>query len=347
MHILVVLSILHAFVDASCAAMVINYYRSNTVVIENLAPLIILYDTIAFGMQPIIGFFADSTKKPILIAGSGILLLVLGMTLGDYFPVFAICLMGLGNAVFHIGGGIVSLTYKYNKAYYPGLFVAPGAIGLFCGTWLGKNEYYSPIVFVLVLLIISSLLIKREIIYDAAPAGLKTFQIQTRLTSMAILFFLISITIRSLIGSGIAISWKSDINLMFALVIGIASGKFAGGWLGDKFGWMITAVLSLTLSAILLSFDTNQPIWIIGGLFMFNITMPIAMVAIAGLMPGREGLAFGLNCLALLIGTSLKLYDNSFSISGISVPCVILISAVSMLIGLHLYNRILEKNNSG
>ncbi|MBV7276085.1 hypothetical protein I6U48_24655 [Clostridium sp. PL3] len=43
---------------------------------------------------------------------------------------FALIISGLGNAFFHVGGGVIILNLRPGKASLPGIYVAPGAMGL-------------------------------------------------------------------------------------------------------------------------------------------------------------------------------------------------------------------------
>ena len=45
---------------------------------------------------------------------------------------------GMKNACFHMGGGIAVLNGSEGRASALGLFVAPGALGIFLGSMLGK-----------------------------------------------------------------------------------------------------------------------------------------------------------------------------------------------------------------
>jgi hypothetical protein len=123
-------TILHPLVDA-CSVSVL-------VVGGMTWERVIAYNAIAFALQLPIGiltdhFVAESTdskqKIPFLLISAGILLTVIGCFTN---PV----ILGLGNALFHTGGGIVSIQeddHAGMKGAGLGVFVAPGAIGLFLG----------------------------------------------------------------------------------------------------------------------------------------------------------------------------------------------------------------------
>jgi FSR family fosmidomycin resistance protein-like MFS transporter len=94
----------------------------------------------------------------------------------------------------------------------------------------------------------------------------------------------------------------------------------------------------LLLSAPLLAFGVSNPVLAIIGIFLFNLTMPVTLTAIANMLPGRAGFAFGLTALALVTGA----LPASTEIKGIMtnhwiVLVTILVSALILYTGLKLY----------
>ena len=64
----------------------------------------------------------------------------------------------MGNALFHVGGGSISLNLTPKKAFAPGIYVAPGAFGILLGTLLGKGGQFIAWPFILGLIILSILM---------------------------------------------------------------------------------------------------------------------------------------------------------------------------------------------
>ncbi|MDR2189967.1 MAG: hypothetical protein LBP53_01965 [Candidatus Peribacteria bacterium] len=62
-----------------------------------------------------------------------------------FSPLFAVIITGLGNALFHVGGGSIALQLGHKKATLPGIFVSTGAMGIFLGTFLPVNVPFSPL----------------------------------------------------------------------------------------------------------------------------------------------------------------------------------------------------------
>lgn len=292
---LIVFSISHALVDASCALLILGSKELK----ENILNYIILYNVCAFGLQAFFGMMIDKYNQPKFFSILGILLLISAFVFVKH-PLTMVLLAGIGNASFHIGGGYVALNINQDKALYPAIFVAPGGIGLATGIYLSKLNFYY--LYLLFPILLSAMFL--IIILTKLPTIAKIMKPEKteKLIWMIILLILISITVRALIGSSIKFPWKSDLYLFVLLTLAIASGKVLGGILADKFGWMKPGLLGLLLSIPLLSFGYTNPVIGLVGICIFNFSMPITLIAISKSLPGRAGLSFGLTTMALLIG---------------------------------------------
>jgi FSR family fosmidomycin resistance protein-like MFS transporter len=132
----------------------------------------------------------------------------------------------------------------------------------------------------------------------------------------------------------IVLPWKSHIALAIVLVVSVFAGKAIGGVLADRFGWTRVAVGSLLVSTPLLVLGPKVAAVAILGMFLFNFTMPVTLVALSNLLPGRPGLSFGLTCMALLAGAlpvvkGYTVFSGQFVILAASV-----IAIVAVYIGL-------------
>jgi MFS transporter, FSR family, fosmidomycin resistance protein len=240
-------------------------------------------------------------QPPRAFAFSGGILTVTAALIFRNYPTLAIVLAGSGNAFFHVGAGTISLALTPGKATAPGLFVAPGAIGVLAGMTTGKAGLFRPVVAVAllgILLLISRavppVLVERD--RNRVPAT------QGNGYSIMLGALLLAVAVRSLVGLSVIFPWKADPVLAATLVAAIVAGKGVGGVLADRFGWLRVACASLLGSLPLVAFGSGIPFLAIVGIFLFNFTMPITLAAVSNLLPGRQGFAFGLTCLALLIG---------------------------------------------
>jgi FSR family fosmidomycin resistance protein-like MFS transporter len=288
----------HALVDGACAATIFAMGASGQIESQDLFLLIVLYSTVAFSTQPLFGLLVDKYRVPALAAAAGILL-VAASTLLVQIPFLAASIASIGNALFHVGGGVTSLNLIPGKAALPGIYVAPGALGLLIGTLIGKGGHFVAWPFI-VLLVGSAVLILRiptpeTDAHHRLPGNLRWFE-------TIILLLLVSIGIRGVVGLSLIMPWKSDPVLLVVLTCGVALGKALGGILGDRYGWTKVALTGLIVSAPLLAFFSRVPFIAIIGAFFFNLTMPITLTCLAEMLPGKNGFAFGLTTLALIIG---------------------------------------------
>jgi FSR family fosmidomycin resistance protein-like MFS transporter len=293
-------TIAHAIIDT----LTISVLFRNIILqpnILNTVNYILLYNVIAFGSQIFIGMISDVVKKPRLITMIGYLLATLSLICIQFDPNLSIIMAGLGNAFFHIGGGTISLNITPKHATAPGIFVAAGALGPTLGFILGNNHNI-PLWPQLIPLLIVAITTR----ITAIPQGI--YQSTNKSSNFGLVIFTLSllfatVVIRSLIGSTVIFVWKSNIYLLLILTCAIIAGKAVSGYIADRFGWIKISIIALGIAAPLLAFAPNIPLYAIIGIFLFQMTMPITLTAIANLIPGKPGFAFGLPCLAILLGT--------------------------------------------
>ncbi|HXF64915.1 MAG TPA: hypothetical protein VNK95_25030, partial [Caldilineaceae bacterium] len=95
--------------------------------------LVLLYNVLAFGAQPVAGLLADRWQRPRLAAIAGLCCNGAALLLAPWEARLAVLLAGLGSALFHVGGGGLALCVTPGRASGPGLFAAPGVLGLALG----------------------------------------------------------------------------------------------------------------------------------------------------------------------------------------------------------------------
>ncbi|MCX6812316.1 MAG: hypothetical protein NTW79_01685 [Candidatus Berkelbacteria bacterium] len=327
----------HAVVDGICAAVIFSILKNQLVGTTEFISLVILYNALAFGLQAIFGLVADYLKSPRAVAFLGCILTGISAMIFLSFPIVAIIFTGLGNALFHIGGGSISLNLTPKKASAPGIYVAPGALGLLAGTLLGKNGQFIVWPFILVLAVLCLLMFvikKPEMNYEREVVRENKFNY----FEFILLLVFLSVAIRSLVGMVLVFPWKTNIDLLIILTSAVVLGKGLGGILADKFGWVRVAVGALVLSIPFLVFGANIPYLAIIGMFLFNITMPITLVAISNILPGRPGFAFGLTCLALILGALLAFSGLKLLLGGqLVIFIIITVSSLALYYALRTY----------
>lgn len=326
----------HGLVDAACGAVIFAIPHDRSLDAAGFVLLVVLYDVLAFAMQPMAGFAADRLRSPSKAAAAGCLLTAFAAMLIKW-PAAAICLAGVGNALFHVGGGIICLNLKSDSAGLAGAYVAPGAMGLFIGILLGKGGHFTSWIFVLMLITASMLILTTkypEIEYSTGK-GSKPEHFGIILTLL-----LASIAIRALVGLSLDFPWKSDVSLLAGFTVCVVLGKALGGVLADRLGWVRTSVTGLIISAPLLAFGAGNPYTAMVGIFMFNLTMPVTLGAVSKMFPGFTGFAFGLTALALIVG-SLPAFTRLKPVLGgeYIIFSIIMASGFMLFLGLKLYLR--------
>jgi MFS transporter, FSR family, fosmidomycin resistance protein len=331
---LLVYGLTHALVDASCIAALFSFLGKTSN--DLFFVLVLTYNILAFGLQVLIGLEVDKRRSPRNAALVGCILTAGALLSLGYSPILTVVLAGVGNAFFHIGGGSISLNLTPKKATAPGIYVAPGALGVTIGLLAGTGGLIAWL-FILLLAVSCVAIIATKppmMYYDQHPANseIKYFE-------LALLLLFLCISIRSLIGLAMVFPWKTDHTLLMLLTLSVVAGKAFGGILADRLGWLRFTVASLVISAPLLAFGAGIPYAAIIGIFLFQMTMPVTLVAISNMFPGRPGFSFGLTCLALIIGalptfTELK---NLFG-SEVLILSTILFSAGCLYAGLRLYS---------
>jgi FSR family fosmidomycin resistance protein-like MFS transporter len=146
---------------------------------------------------------------------------------------------------------------------------------------------------------------------------------------------LLSIMVRSFLGFLVSFSWEIQPTALIVMTLVIILGKAMGGILADRWGWIRVGVGSMLAAIPFLMYGSSHPLAAIPGLFLLNIAMPITLVATVRTLPDFPGFAFGLTCLAILLGampTLLGCAIHEFWIVGL----VLLLAAVGLFRGLQL-----------
>lgn len=309
---LVVCAITHAAVDAGCGYLLWHAVGGDELGPERAWGLFVTYSALAFAVQPVIGALVDgraarraATLWQAVVLGTSMVLVALCLP-ADWLAM-AVLLAGLGNATFHVGGGVLALRMAPGRATHPGLFVAPGAAGLAAGIAAGRAGLPAGVIMVMLLLSVGASLWAgqpRSNSHPGQPARLPDQPASGVGGLTAVLLVLLAVVAaRAYVGSGVALPWRTSGGWVVALPLAVVVGKAAGGVLADRWGWRPVACGALLTSLPLLAVGTEHAVAGVIGILLFNMTMPVTVTAAALLLPGDEGLAFGLTCLALFVGS--------------------------------------------
>lgn len=282
----------HFWVDFSCALLMFSQISGT----GEWALCALLYNFCAFALQMPIGLLADRLGRQGRLAALGCGLVSAGWAISPV-PVAAAVTAGLGNACFHVGGGVAILRDGGDRAAPLGIFVSPGAFGIYLGTLLGRRDGFPGWAAAagLVLFALALLLPERREGETAAPAE-APFPDRNEVVVLICCFLVV--VLRSYLGMVLAFPWKNG-GWALALTCALVLGKAAGGFLGDRLGMVRAAVLSLGLAVVLFCLS-GSPWAGTAAVFLFNMTMPITLWAAARLLP--PGFAFGTLTFALFLG---------------------------------------------
>lgn len=293
-------SLSHFLVDFSCAYLIFSRLRGSDLWLVSL----ITYNFFAFAMQMPLGVVADVLNRNRFFACLGCIMIIVSPLLISV-PIVFCAVAGFGNALFHIGAGR-DILLSSGKSYGAlGIFVSPGAIGLFLGTICGKSEMLP------LFAVLGILLADAAVIYILVPKLYTKFLAEAKeaenlhrpFSSFALMLIclLLVVCLRSYVGATLAFPWKGEGSFALFLVISVVLGKAAGGLLADRFGALETTFTSLLICSVLFLFY-ETPICGIIAVFLFNMTMPITLGAVRRLMPQRLGFGFGLLTFGLFLG---------------------------------------------
>ena len=342
-HIITIYSLIHFIVDFSCAYLVANLITPISTSTYTLLVAVLLYNMFAFALQLPIGIIADKLNKNALVSSFGCLLIILGFAFFK-FNILSCIIAGLGNSCFHIGGGIDTLNISNKKAKLLGIYVAPGAIGLFLGGKLGLYGFNQTWLVIIVLLLSAIALLH---LYSNIKNKYKINNLIPKLDNITnrhiiILSTLVfAVCIRGYLGLVLNYTWKADIKIATVFVLCVVLGKVLGGFISDKFGVIKTAVTSLFVSAVLFAFSFNSAIIGILAILLFNMTMPITLIALANTFNNNKGFAFGLTTFGLFIGAIPVLLNfESIFFKPISLFIITIITTIVLYIGLKQYKSL-------
>lgn len=305
-------SLLHMLVDGICA-----YAMFEICLVRQQGYFyILIYNFCAFALQMPFGAVMDILNSgrrkhlPFVTACIGVILTLIGAFTHP-------ALLGIGNALFHIGGGVGTIYEDEEKNWRGrglGVFVAPGALGLYLGRELaggGAGTGWLWGVGAFMLLICAGA--AGKIYTDVRSArGLSKSGIRNRAAGMVreektggviplAVCVLPVVILRSYIGMAVTFPWKTTALAGVLSTLSLVAGKAAGGFLAARLGLLRTAVFSLSASAVFYLFSGYMSLGL-AALFLFNMTMPVTLYLLIRKLPLLPGFSFGFLTFGLFLG---------------------------------------------
>ena len=331
---LILYTICHFLVDWACIFLVTGALRQVVPTREGWLWLIMTYNACAFALQLPLGILADRIGQGWRTAALGAVLVAAGIMCIPV-PLLACVIAGVGNALFHLGGGREVLLLSGARAGPSGVFVASGAVGVWLGVFCARTGAVSSLIPVPVMLCAAFLLNclgRRE-----ADASRTWSRDMAAVSLLGAGLLTLTIVLRSWVGTQMSFPWKTGM-WGLAVVLAVAAGKALGGLLGDRFRWSRTGLLTLLLAAACFLPSFRYSGAGIAAAILFNTTMSITLAALARTFGSEHcGMAFGLTTFALFLGLIpdlLQFPDWGASPQGLCVSC--LVSAVLLTSGLML-----------
>lgn len=316
-------SVSHFLVDGVCAATIFGSFTGS-----NIALLVMLYNTLAFSTQCIVGLITDKIGHIRCVTALGSALVVLGFLL-PAADEFRVVLIGLGNSIFHVGGGTRTLLNSKGKAGPLGVFVAPGSIGLTLGTLFPQlGPWFA---FLLAACAAAVFLTK------SPSDNIQTANNSEKGSPVVILAMLtLAVAVRAVGGTCVSFPWKTGAFLSVVMTCFVFAGKAFGGFVCDRFGSKFTALITMTTAGILIAFFSSSMTLSLIGQLLVNLTMPVTLFLMYKAIPDSPGFAFGLAASALWPGT---IAGNMIQLTGLWQSSLILVCFAFGLFAIIYSNR--------
>ena len=299
-----VYGVIHALVDAACVAAVVRAAHGSYGGDLSAFWTVAGYDLLAFGLQLPLALLVDRLRLARLSMILGTAMAAVVLAPGSIPPLATMIVAGTGNALFHLGAGGLVLGSAGGRAAPAGVFVAPGALGLGLGLWMGRTGRGStfPIYVALVFAVIALVTLDKPAAAGQSTSSQAQGQPELWPWLILLMLLLVSVAVRSFVGFGACFQCPGGLAVAIGLPVAGFLGKLGGGMVADRLGWLRTSIGALLLSLPLIAFSGGSLVLALPGVLLFQSTMAVTLVAVFALMPRWPATAFGLPCLALIAG---------------------------------------------
>jgi MFS transporter, FSR family, fosmidomycin resistance protein len=295
-------------------------------------PLTLLYNLLAFGLQPVAGLLIDRFNVPKGGLLVGLSLATLAWVLLPFQPVLSVVLIGLGSAVIHSSGGGLALTLTPGKARGIGIFAAPGVLGLALGAQLPQSgiKIFLPVLIGLLVLMMLILIIEdghNLISTPASSIGIAGYE-------WTLIALCGAVAIRSMLWTGVVTGTGGNAIYGLRIALAAALGKITSGFFADRIGWKNWVLASLILAVPILEISSNRshdaPGWgMLMGIFLLQSTIPVMLAMLFFMLPRQPAFSAGLGLgLATIIG-GLPIFVGFAS--RLALPSVVIFSILLTL----------------
>ncbi|MEO8512954.1 MAG: hypothetical protein ABI543_05315 [Ignavibacteria bacterium] len=323
------LGLAHGISD--CTAGMVLGSLTNLISLYGVGSLVLLYNILAFGSQPLAGLLTDKMKNPKLAAVTGLALMSAAVVLFFINPVISVIVAGAASAFFHVGGGALALCSTPDKASGPGLFSAPGVAGLAIGGYLAINNIFPAAIIISLLIVIAVLISIMRI--PVLPYEEHSSNNDFDKHDFIMLFLLLAIALRSAVWNIFQHVQEGEIINIILISLSAAGGKIIGGYAGDKIGWRRYSFSALLLAIPLLILGEASIYFLLPGIALLQSVTPILVSALyknmKKLPATSAGLSFGLAIAAgglpFITGMKMEILSSPFLIAGTLIISALLI----------------------
>ena len=302
-------SLMHFLVDGLCICCL--YLMLSPYGKEEVLALFVTYNVLAFLTQPLTGHLADRlrTRHYLLIVSILLMVVAVSSTAAatlqpspSWLSWLATVSLGIGNSLFHVWGGKETATQTGNDIRSLGVFVSTGAFGLAVGAVLFSWPLVCAIVIAYCALALCYIHLDTREKHPSPHVKAPAHTLPALTVACAIAAIMAVVMMRSMSGKIFTLSVERSTSVVLLMGAVAMAGKMAGGFIARRIGIVWSAavlVVAITLCYAMRSAGTAP---IIAGLFLVNCTMPITLYLANVVLPGKEGLAFGLLAAALIPG---------------------------------------------
>jgi len=289
------LGLAHGVSDASAGLLVGTIIQQG---LPDTNTLILLYNLLAFGLQPLVGLLFDYTHQPRRGTSIALLLTTIGLLLLQTNLMIAIVLIGLGSAGLHAGAGSIVIRATPGKASGPGVFAAFGVVGLALGGLASFNFAGTATILIVILLICLSI----SIWFSRQISQPETHLTQTSISTplLFIILLLLAVTLRSTVWVGTQIQVERSSLAALWLALAAGAGKLFGGFTADLLGWTRWVLIAMAGAAVLLIFGSSWFPALLIGVFLLQSLTPLSIAAFGRALPETPALAA-----SLALGTAI------------------------------------------
>ncbi len=272
----------------------------------NINFMILQYNLLAFGLQPVAGILLDRINLPRQGAAAGLLLTLTGLAIIPISLPLAILLIGLGSAGLHAGGGSVAISSTPGKATAVGVFAAFGVVGLALGGLASVNAAETTRFVLMALLAVLACLA-----WFIPQASIQLPGRDEQITQRGLLLLLVLVTavaLRSTVWVGAPGNLARYTHVTLWLALSAGTGKLLGGFGADRFGWKRWMLLTMLGAGLLLVLSSAWLPGMMFGVLLLQSVTPLSVAAVARSLPRFPALAASLTFGTAIIAGGLPFF---------------------------------------